>query len=249
MADAPEGGGLSFAPMDQFKVSPLFGSGDVGMFTITNATLWTLLTILAVSLLFVVSTRGRAAVPSRAQSVAELTYGFIHNMVTDVAGKDAVKFFPYIMTLFIFILMANFLALIPMSFSPTSQFAVTGILAIAVFVTVLVVGFAKNGLGFLSLFWITSAPAVVRPILAVIEFILFWMRPVSHAVRLGGAILAGHALLKVFAGFAQITLAAPLALLGVIAIYALEVLVAGIQAYVFTILTCVYLKDALHPHH
>ncbi|MEM9349652.1 MAG: F0F1 ATP synthase subunit A [Pseudomonadota bacterium] len=249
MADAPEGGGLVFKPMEQFEVGPIFGGTELSMFTITNSTLWLFLAVVATVLLLVVGTRGRAVVPSRAQSVAELVYGFVYNMVVDVAGKDAVKFFPYIMTLFIFILMANFLALIPMSFSPTSQFAVTGVLAIAVFVTVLVVGFVKNGVGFLSLFWITSAPAVVRPILAVIEFILFWMRPVSHAVRLGGAILAGHALLKVFAGFAQITLAAPLALLGVIAIYALEVLVAGIQAYVFTILTCVYLKDALHPHH
>jgi len=249
MADAPEGGGLVFKPMEQFELKPLFGGSEIGMFTITNSTLWLFFSVVAVALFLVAGTRGRAMIPSRAQSMAELTYGFVHNMVVDVAGKDAVKYFPHIMTLFMFILMANFLALIPMSFSPTSQFAVTGVLAISVFVTVIVIGFAKNGLGFLSLFWITSAPAVVRPILAVIEFILFWMRPVSHAVRLGGAILAGHALLKVFAGFAQITLAAPLALLGVIAIYALEILVAGIQAYVFTILTCVYLKDALHPHH
>lgn len=249
MADAPEGGGLSFKPMEQFELSALFGGGEIGMLTLTNSTLWLAFSVAAIALFMVAGTRGRAVVPSRTQSVAELTYGFVYNMVVDVAGKDAVRYFPYIMTLFMFILFANFLALIPMSFSPTSQFAVTGILAIAVFVTVLVIGFAKNGLGFLSLFWITSAPAVVRPILAVIEFILFWMRPVSHAVRLGGAILAGHALLKVFAGFAQITLAAPLALLGVVAIYALEVLVAGIQAYVFTILTCVYLKDALHPAH
>ncbi|MFQ6547251.1 F0F1 ATP synthase subunit A [Aestuariibius sp. 2305UL40-4] len=260
MATDSEAGGLSFHPMDQFIVSRLFCSDNaetainecttnIAWYEITNMTVWLALSVLAVFALLVLGTRKRGVVPSRTQSVAELAYGFIHKMVEDVCGREGLKYFPYIMTLFMFIVMANFLALIPMSFSPTSQFAVTGVLAIAVFVTVIVLGFVKNGVGFLGLFWLTAAPLVMRPILAVIEFILFWMRPVSHAVRLGGAILAGHALLKVFAGFAQITPAAPLAIFGVVSIYALEVLVAAIQAYVFTILTCVYLKDALHPHH
>lgn len=246
---AGEEGGLVFHPMDQFIVKPLFGDGAIGTFTITNVTLWMALTILVIVLLFVVGSSGRAQIPSRMQSIAELAYGFIYKMVEDVSGKDAVKFFPYIFTLFLFILVANMLALIPTSFSVTSHIAVTAVMALAVFLTVIIVGFVKHGAGFLKLFWLTSAPPVMRPILAVLEFILFFARPVSHSVRLFGAIMAGHAVVKVFAGFAQITAAAPLAILGVTAIYGLELLVAAIQAYVFTILTCVYLKDALHPHH
>jgi len=244
-----EGGGLVFHPMDQFIVKPLFGGSDIGTFTITNVTLWMALTVLVIVFFFVVGSSGRAQIPTRMQSIAELAYGFIYKMVEDVSGKDAVKFFPYIFTLFLFILVANMLALIPTSFSTTSHIAVTAVMAFAVFLTVIVVGFVKHGLGFLKLFWLTSAPPVMRPILAVLEFILFFARPVSHSVRLFGAIMAGHAVVKVFAGFAQITAAAPLAIVGVTAIYGLELLVAAIQAYVFTILTCVYLKDALHPHH
>ncbi|MDJ1006712.1 MAG: F0F1 ATP synthase subunit A [Paracoccaceae bacterium] len=243
------GGGLSFHPMDQFVPAPLFGGDVIHWWTPTNVTLWMAIAVLSIAALFVLGTRGRAVVPTRTQSVAELMYGFIYKMVEDVAGKDAVKFFPYIFTLFLFILFANFLALIPMSFSTTSHLAVTGVMALAVFLTVIIVGFVKHGVGFLKLFWLTSAPPVMRPVLAVLEFILFFARPVSHSVRLFGAIMAGHAVVKVFAGFAQITAAAPLAIVGVTAIYGLEMLVAGIQAYVFTILTCVYLKDALHPHH
>jgi len=246
---ASEDAGLVFKPMDQFIVKPLFGGDVIHWYTPTNATLWLFLTVLAIIGLMVLTTSRRAIVPSRGQSVAELTYGFIYKMVEDVTGKDAIKFFPYIFTLFLFILCANFLALIPMSFSTTSHLSVTAVLALGVFLTVIVVGFAKNGVGFLKLFWLTSAPPLMRPILAVLEFMLFFARPVSHAVRLFGAIMAGHAVVKVFAGFAQITAAAPVAILGVVAIYGLEVLVAAIQAYVFTMLTCVYLKDALHPHH
>ena len=251
MADeaSSDGGGLSFHPLDQFIVKPLFGDGAIHWYTVTNSTLWMALAVLSVVGLLVLGTRGRAIVPSRLQSIAELVYGFIYKMVEDVSGKDGVRYFPYVFTVFLFIFFANFLALIPMSFSPTSQFAVTGFLALAVFISVTTLGLVKHGIGFLSLFWVTAAPLAVRPILAAIEFILYWVRPVSHSVRLAGAILAGHALLKVFAGFAQLAPAAPLAILGVLAIYALEVLVAAIQAYVFTILTCVYLKDALHPHH
>jgi F-type H+-transporting ATPase subunit a len=249
--EADHGGGLSFHPMDQFIVKPLFGdAGDpVHWYTITNATFWMALAVLCVFALFVLGTRGRAIVPSRAQSVAELVYGFVHKMVEDVAGRDALKFFPYIFTLFLFIFFTNFLALIPTSFSPTSQIAVTAVMGFAVFFTVTAVGFIRNGAGFLSLFWVSSAPLALRPILAVIEVISYMVRPVSHSVRLAGAITAGHAVMKVFAGFAAIAAIAPFAILGMVAIYALEVLVAAIQAYVFAILTCVYLKDALHPHH
>ncbi len=249
MADEAKEGGLSFHPMDQFIVEPLFGGDVIHWYTPTNVTLWMALTVLAIVALFVLGTRGRAIVPSRIQSVAELFYGLVHKMVEDVAGKDALKFFPYIFTLFLFIFFANFLGLIPTSFSTTSHIAVTAVMAIGVFLTVTIVGFVKNGAGFLSLFWVSSAPMAIRPVLAVIELISYFVRPLSHSVRLAGAMMAGHAVLKVFAGFAAIAVLSPLAIFGVVAIYGLEVLVAAIQAYVFTILTCVYLKDALHPHH
>jgi F-type H+-transporting ATPase subunit a len=220
------------------------------MFAITNMTLWLALAVVCVFLLRVVGSSRRAIVPSRAQSLAELTYGFIYKMVEDVAGKDGIKFFPYIMTLFLFILMANFLGLLPMSFTSTSHIAVTAILAGLVFLTVTIVGFVKNGAGFLGLFWVSSAPLALRPILAIIELISYFVRPVSHSIRLAGNVMAGHAVLKVFAGFAgALGLFSFLPIFAITAVYALEVLVAFIQAYVFTILTCVYLKDALHPSH
>ncbi len=247
---SPEHAGLAIHPMDQFQVKPLFGHGEVGMFTPTNATLWMAIVVLCVAGLLVVGTRRRAIIPSRTQSIAELAYGFVYKMVEDVAGKDAVKFFPYVMTLFIFIVFANFLGLIPMSFTTTSHIAVTAILAALVFLTVTIVGFVRNGAGFLGLFWVSAAPLPLRPVLAIIELISYFVRPVSHSIRLAGNIMAGHAVLKVFAGFAAaLGLFGFLPILAITAVYALEVLVAFIQAYVFTILTCVYLKDALHPSH
>lgn len=249
-APGEETGGLVFHPLDQFEVKPLFNpEGAVHWYTITNVTLWLALAVIAIVALFVLGTRGRAMVPSRSQSIGEVLYGFTYKMVEDVAGKDAVKFFPYIMTLFMFILFSNFLGLIPASFATTSHIAVTGVLALAVFLTVTIVGFVKNGAGFLGLFWVASAPLVLRPVLAIIELISYFVRPVSHSIRLGGNIMAGHAVIKVFAGFAAIAAISPFAVLSITAIYGLEVLVAGVQAYVFTILTCVYLKDALHPSH
>ncbi|PWL35586.1 F0F1 ATP synthase subunit A [Marivita sp. XM-24bin2] len=248
-ANGQSEGGLVFHPMDQFIVKPLFGDGAVGMFTFTNVALWLLLAVACVIALMVLGTSKRATVPTRVQSIAELAYGFVYKMVEDVTGKDAVKYFPYIFTLFMFIVFSNFLALIPTSFSPTSHIAVTAVLGFGVFIAVTALGFIKNGAGFLGLFWVSSAPLALRPILAVIELISYFVRPVSHSIRLAGNIMAGHAVLKVFAGFAAITAVAPLSILGITAIYALEVLVAFIQAYVFTILTCVYLKDALHPSH
>ena len=244
-----EAGGLEFHPMDQFVVSPLFGDGPVHWYTPTNVTLWLAITVGAIALLMVAGTRGRAIVPSRIQSTAELFYGFVYKMVEDVTGKDGVKYFPYIMTLFLFIFFANMLGLIPMAFTTTSHIAVTAVLALAVFLTVTILGFVKNGASFLGLFWVTAAPLVLRPILAVIEVISYFVRPVSHSIRLAGNMMAGHAVIKVFAGFAAVAAIAPVSILAVTAIYGLEVLVAAIQAYVFTILTCVYLKDALHPHH
>ncbi|MFN3208821.1 MAG: F0F1 ATP synthase subunit A [Roseovarius sp.] len=252
-----ESEGLVFHPMDQFIIKPLTGDGPVGLFTITNATLWMALTVLAVFALMVLGTSARSVIPGRIQSVAELAYGFIRKMVEDVAGKDALPYFPYIMTLFMFIVFANFLGLIPGSFTSTSHIGVTAVMAMLVFVGVTVLGFVKNGASFLSLFWISSAPLVLRPILALIEVISYFVRPVSHSIRLAGNMMAGHAVMKVFAAFAPLVLIStgvglvvtPLSILAITAVYGLEVLVSFIQAYVFTILTCVYLKDALHPHH
>ena len=212
-------------------------------------TLWMGLSLLAIVAVFVLGSRGRAIIPTRLQSIGELIYGFIYKMVEDVTGKDGVKYFPYIMTLFLFILFANYLALIPTSYSATSMIAVTAVLGFGVFIVVTVLGFVLNGPAFLGLFWMKDAPAILRPIIAIIEVISYFVRPVSHSIRLAGNIMAGHAVIKVFAGFAALTLVSPVAILGITAIYGLEVLVAGIQAYVFTILTCVYLKDALHPAH
>ncbi len=246
---AAEGSSLVFHPMDQFIVKPLFGDGAVGMFTITNVTLWLFFAIVAVVLLLVLPTSKRAIVPTRTQSIAELTYGFVYKMLEDICGKEGVKFFPYVMTLFMFIVCANFLGLIPTSFTTTSHFAVTIPLALAVFLTVTVLGFVKNGAAFLGLFWVSSAPLALRPILAIIELISYFVRPVSHSIRLAGNVMAGHAVIKVFAGFAAVAVISPVSVLAITAMYGLEVLVAFIQAYVFTILTCVYLKDALHPSH
>ncbi len=251
MADeAHSEGGLSFHPLDQFEVKRVFGDGPIEWYTITNVTAWMAVAVICIVLLLVIGTSKRAVVPNRTQSIAETLYGFVYTMVEDVTGKDGIKYFPYIFTLFIFILISNFLGLLPMSFTTTSHIAVTAILAFAVFFTVTIIGFVKNGAAFLGLFWVSSAPLALRPILAIIEVISYFVRPVSHSIRLAGNLMAGHAVLKVFAGFAQVGLIiAPVAILGVVAIYALEVLVSAIQAYVFTILTCVYLKDALHPSH
>ncbi|EPX84904.1 ATP synthase F0 subcomplex A subunit [Rubellimicrobium thermophilum DSM 16684] len=244
-------GGLTFHPLDQFIVRPLFGeAGDpVHWYTITNATLWIAIAVAAIAGLFVLGTARRAVVPSRLQSVAELLYGFIHKMVEDVAGREGLRYFPYIFTLFLFILFVNFIGLIPTSFTATSHIAVTAIMGFGVFIAVTVLGFVLHGVKFLGLFWMTDSPLILRPIIAVIELISYFVRPVSHSIRLAGNIMAGHAVMKVFAGFAAIALISPVSVLAITAIYGLEVLVAAIQAYVFTILTCVYLKDALHPGH
>ena len=211
---------------------------------------------LAIIVVFVLGSAKRAMIPGRMQSLGEMAYDFIYKMVEDVTGHDGVKYFPMIMTLFVFILFTNLLGLLPTSFTPTSHIAVTAILGFGVFLFVTLLGLAKHGLGFLGLFWMSDAPLILRPIIAVIEVISYFVRPVSHSIRLAGNIMAGHAVIKVFAAFAPLilisgigVLVTPISILAIVAIYALEVLVAFIQAYVFTILTCVYLKDALHPGH
>ncbi len=249
MATEGEGSGFAIHPMDQFVIKPLFGGEHVHWYTISNVTLWMALAVLCIVLLLVVGTAKRSIIPSRVQSVAELVYGFIYNMVEEVTGHDGVKYFPYVMTLFLFILFSNLLGLLPMSFATTSHVAVTVVLALMVFVGVTVLGFMRKGVGFLGMFWVSSAPLALRPILALIEVISYFVRPVSHSIRLAGNILAGHAVIKVIAGFATLVVASPFVVGAVGAIYGLELLVAVVQAYVFTILTCVYLRDAVGDAH
>lgn len=242
--------GFNIHPMDQFVIKPLFGDGEILWYTPTNMTLWMGVAVLAIIALLVLGTRGRAIVPSRSQSIAEEIYTLVHKMVLDIAGKDALKYFPYIMTLFMFILLANIVGLLPMSFATTSHIAVTAVMAMGVFLAVTVIGLWRNGVKFLSLFWISDAPLALRPILAVIEIISYFVRPVSHSIRLAGNMMAGHAVIKVFAGFAgALGVGAIAPIIAIMAVYGLEMLVVVIQAYVFTILTCVYLNDALHPGH
>ncbi|WP_118136472.1 F0F1 ATP synthase subunit A [Oceanicella sp. SM1341] len=241
--------------MDQFVIKPLFGDGEsISFITVTNSTLWMFIAVAAIAALTILGTRGRSLVPSRTQSIAELLYGFVRNMVEDVAGKGAMKYFPYIFTLFVFILFCNVLGMIPLAFTPTSHIAVTVTLALAVFISVTVIGFVKHGAAFLGFFWPKEAPGWLRPILCVIELISYFVRPVSHSVRLGANMMAGHAVMKVFAGLTAMVIAGglgPVAILplgAMVGMTAIEFLVAFIQAYVFAILTCVYLHDALHMH-
>lgn len=240
-------------PMHQFEIKPLFG-GDVGLFSITNSTLWMALAVICISALLILSSRGRHLVPTRMLSISEVLYGFIRQMCVDVLGQEGLKFFPYIFTIFMFILFSNLLGMVPYSFTTTSHVAVTGFLALAIFFTVIIIGFARHGVKFLGLFWVTSAPLALRPALAIIEIISFFVRPLSHSVRLAGNMMAGHAVLKVFAGLSAMIVAGglgPLAILplgAMIGISALELLVAVVQAYIFAILTAIYLNDAINLH-
>ncbi len=250
MAAESETGGFNIHPMDQFLVRPLFGGTETGIFTPTNVTLWMGLTVLAIIGLMVLAPRRRRLVPGRMQSIAEVLYSFVHKMVEDIAGREGLRYFPYILTIFLFVLVANVLGLLPMSFTTTSHIAVTATMALVIFIAVTILGFVKNGMQFLGLFWISSAPLALRPVLAIIEVISYFVRPVSHSIRLAGNMMAGHAVIKVFAGFAGVLGIGSVApVVAIMAVYGLESLVVCIQAYVFTILTCVYLNDALHPHH
>ncbi|WP_238991777.1 F0F1 ATP synthase subunit A [Gemmobacter caeruleus] len=255
MTDVAETG-FAIHPMDQFIVKRFFCdaahadcTSNIKWYEITNVTVWMAVAVLAIIALMVLGSRGRAVIPTRLQSMGEMIYGFIYKMVEDVTGHDGVKYFPYVMTLFLFILFSNLLGLIPMSFTTTSHVAVTVTLALLVFLGVTILGLVKNGIGFLGMFWVSSAPLALRPVLAVIEVISYFVRPVSHSIRLAGNLMAGHAVMKVFAGFASMAVISPVAVGAVTAIYGLELLVAVVQAYVFTILTCVYLKDAVGGAH
>jgi F-type H+-transporting ATPase subunit a len=245
-------------PIHQFtiqKIVPIeIGGVDLSF---TNSSLFMALTVAGASAFLLLATRRRALVPSRAQSAAEVTYEFVATTLRDSAGKEGMKFFPFVFTLFMFILVANLWGMFPYFFTVTSHIVVTAALALAVILTVLVFGLWKNGLHFFKLFVPSGVPKVLLPFITLIEILSFVSRPISLSIRLFANMLAGHITLKVFAGFVAGlgslgflgVLGAILPLIATVALTALEFLVAALQAYVFAILTSLYLNDALHPGH
>ena len=250
---------MQLNPIEQFQIhnmAPLFSVGGQ-QFHFTNSALLMLIIVVLISLLLIGATVPRAVVPGRLQSIAEMSYEFVAKTVRDSAGTEGMRFFPFVFTLFMFVLFANVIGLIPYSFTVTSQLIVTACLALLVFFIVVAYGFWKNGLHFLNLFVPKGVPKLILPAIVLIEILTFLSRPVSHSVRLFANMLAGHITLQVFAGFV-IMLAgagilgifgAALPFIMVILLTALELLVAFLQAYVFAILTCIYLNDAIHPGH
>ncbi len=244
-------------PIEQFELQRLWAHEINGVdVSFTNASLYMLLAALGVVLLMVVATSGKALVPGRGQAAAEMIYEFVANMVRQVAGSEGMKFFPFVFSLFSFVLICNLIGLAPYTFSVTSQIVVTFAFAVLVMLIVVVYGFWRNGFGFLKLFVPHGVPAPVLVVLVPIEIISFLSRPISLSVRLFANILAGHITLAVFGGFVALLLGAgiwavlsPIPLLAITALYALELLVACLQAFVFSVLTCVYLNDAIHPGH
>ena len=250
---------MALNPMEQFAIKPLIAEP---LFAIaghpiyfTNQSLLMVIVVAAASLFLTLAVKPGALVPSRSQSIAELSYEFVGNMIHSATGEDGLKFFPFVFSLFVFVLCCNFFGMIPGSFTVTSQIAVTLALASLVMLTVIVTGFAKHGLRFFMLF-VPKAPIYILPLLVVIELISFCSRPISLSVRLFANMLAGHTLLAVFAGFVVslgfagglYTGIAVMPMLLIVGIMLLELLVAFLQAYVFAILTCIYLNEALHLH-
>ncbi|MBL8549178.1 MAG: F0F1 ATP synthase subunit A [Hyphomonadaceae bacterium] len=259
---------LANDPIHQFHIEnwlPLQVGGYDVSFTTASAAM--VAAVGGAALFMTWAMKPAALTPGRAQVAAESLYGFIRNMVQDATGAEGVRrFFPFVFTLFMFIFAANLLGMFPYFFTPTSQIVITATMALIVFVSVIVLGFAKNGLKFFKLFFPSGIPWPLYFVVTPIEILSFFSRPLSHSVRLWANILAGHLVLKVFAGFVpqildfshQMTNPAlgALAMVGsllplvmTVALFALEFLVAFLQAYVFAMLTCVYLNDALHPGH
>ncbi len=245
-------------PIHQFQITDLLPL-EVGGYNVsfTNSALFMVLTVLLSSAFLIMSTSGRGLIPTRLQSISEMTYEFVANMLRDSAGSEGMKFFPLVFSLFVFILIGNLFGMFPYFFTITSHIIVTAALALLVIGIVIVYGFWKHGLGFLKLFVPSGVPPVLAVIIVPIEVLSFISRPLSLSVRLFANMLAGHITLKVFAGF--IVSLSALGIGGVIgsilplaftvALTALEFLVAFLQAYVFAILTCMYLNDAIHPSH
>ena len=243
-------------PLDQFKIKALAGGGENGLefYTFTNSSLVMVIAVVLASVLLLAGARRGALVPGRLQCLAEISYEFISNMIRDNVGQEGRRFFPFIFTLFIFVLAGNMLGMIPYSFTFTSHIVVTFIMAGVIFVAVTIIGFLKHGLGFFGFFLPHGVPIFLAPLLIPIEVLSYFTRPVSLALRLFANMTAGHTMLKVFASFVYPLGAATFVVGGVIPMFlvigltGLEFIIAFLQAYVFTILSCVYLNDALHMH-
>ncbi len=244
-------GAEGHSPLHQFEITRLVPMDIAGVdVSFTNAALWMVISVVAVSALMMIATARGALVPGRVQSVAELAYEFVTGMLRDICGTQGLKYFPFVFTIFLFVLTANLLGLLPYSFTVTSHLAVTATMALVIIVAVTLLGLAKNGFGFFHLFLPSGVPLWLAPLLIVIEVISYLTRPVSLSVRLFANMMAGHTTLKVFGGFVVALGFLGIApLVFVVALTGLEFLVAFLQAYIFTILTCIYLNDALHPHH
>jgi F-type H+-transporting ATPase subunit a len=246
-------------PIHQFEIKNLFPIARIGTAEIafTNSAVFMLIGLALILLLMLGATRPRALVPGRMQSLAEVSYEFVATTLQSTAGPEGMKFFPLVFSLFMFILVLNVIGIIPYTFTVTSHVIITVSFALLVFFTVVIYGFWKNGVRFLKLFVPSGIPIYILPLVAFIEVMSFLSRPVSHSVRLFANMLAGHITLKVFGGF--VTMLAAFGFLGwlgaivplglTVALTALELLVAALQAYVFAILTCIYLNDAIHPGH
>jgi len=245
-------------PIQQFEIKPLIPLEIGGVdLSFTNASAYMVLTVATATGFLLLATRRGSLVPGRWQMCAELVYDFIAGTLRSNAGEQGMRFFPLVFSLFMFILVANLIGMFPYAFTVTSQLIVTFALAITVFTTVTLYGLFRHGAGFLRLFVPSGVPLVLTPIIVPIEVMSYFSRPVSHSVRLFAVMLAGHITLKVFAGFvASMAGLGTLGMLGAVlpfamtvALTALELLMAVIQAYVFAMLTCMYLNDALHPSH
>jgi F-type H+-transporting ATPase subunit a len=246
-------------PIHQFEIHKIATIGHIGGHEIafTNSSAYMLLAVGIIALLMLGTTTRRSLVPGRLQSIAEISYEFVADTLRNSAGKEGMKFFPLVFSLFMFILVANMVGMIPYTFTVTSHIIITVALALLVFFTVVVYGFYAHGLHFLRLFVPSGVPIYILPLIVAIEVVSFLSRPISHSVRLFANILAGHVTLKVFAGFVTLLgsfgiagwFGATLPLALVVALSALELLVAFLQAYVFAILTCIYINDAIHPGH
>jgi F-type H+-transporting ATPase subunit a len=246
-------------PIHQFQIQNLLTFGHIGGHEIafTNSALFMLIALVVIAALTIGATASRALVPGRMQSVAEMSYEFVADTLRSSAGSEGMKFFPLVFSLFMFILVVNMIGLIPYTFTVTSHIIITVSLALLVFLTVVVYGLYRHGLHFLKLFVPSGIPIYILPLVTFIEVLSFLSRPVSHSVRLFANMLAGHITLKVFGGFVVMlgslgflgSLGAILPLGMTVALTALELLVAALQAYVFAILTCIYINDAIHPGH
>jgi F-type H+-transporting ATPase subunit a len=243
---APEHGEKIIDPIHQFQINNII---DLGPFSLTNSGLWAIIAVVCVTLLFLLAPKN--IIPTRLQSVAESIYEFIHNMTEEVLHENARTYFPFVLTLFTFILFCNVLGLIPYSFTVTSHIIVTLALALVVFIGATIIGFIRNGFGYLKLFVPSGVPVVLLPLVVVIEIVSYFIRPMSLSIRLFANMMAGHMMLKVMAGFVVMlgVTAGWLPLIAMVGLYGLELLVAALQAYVFALLTCMYLSDAMHVDH